>query len=93
MKDETIKTEPFSIEYLINKVIPHAYNNKSVNGLSENSVFASKANKQIPENSITKALEQKLNPTYMNSVFTWAQIEKALNQAHYMLPKNENNPF
>jgi hypothetical protein len=55
----------FSIESLVNKAI-------------ETSTVHKQLFKKFPDNSIIKALENKLNPTSENDTFTWCQINDAL---------------
>jgi hypothetical protein len=56
---------PFSIESLVKKAILESGINKQL--------F-----KKFSDNSITKALENKLKPTSENDTFTWEQINDAL---------------
>ena len=75
-----MEKQPFSIEHQI-EALCHDGLRKDV--IHENSVMGKFITKTMPNQSITEALENILKPEYANSVFTWHQIKKALNERQF----------
>lgn len=48
--------------------------------IPDTSLAGSKIKKVLPDKSVTKALENILKPQYMNTVYTWGQIKRALTE-------------
>ena len=80
-----MKTEkqPFSIEHQVESL---CHNGLRKGVIFENSTMGIIINETMPNHSITEALEKILKPEYANSVFTWHQIVKALNNRHFNKP-------
>jgi hypothetical protein len=75
-----IETSYFSIEGQIKSM---CQNSLQRGVIDENSLMGECIKKTFPNQSITEALENILHPEYMNSTFTWLQLEKALKQIKF----------
>ena len=51
--------------------------------IDENSIMGKCIKRTFPNQSITEALEKSLHPEYLNTTFTWFQLEKALKEMKF----------